>query len=217
MNWIEGIGYVASALVALSLMMGNIWRLRWVNLAGAVVFATYGLLIQSWPVVAMNAFIVVIDIYHIVKLTRRSDAMSFLEVNHDTPFLRRFLEYWAVDLAQFFPDFTPSALTEARVRLVLRNMMPVGIFAFQLTNAGTARVVLDYVVPEWRDLRAARFVYSAPHDDLVEAGAVFFEAETTVAQHRNYLKKMGFAPVPGKADTYHRHVGRGAPAAPASD
>lgn len=208
MDWIEGIGYLASALVALSLMMGNIWRLRWVNLAGALVFAAYGFLIESWPVVAMNGFIVAIDLYHISRLIRRSDAFSFFEVGHDSEFLRRFLEFWAADLARFFPDFRPSALADARVLLVMRNMMPVGVFAFRVASEETAQVVLDYVVPEWRDLRAARFVYSAPHDDLIEAGVVFFEAETRVPGHRKYLKKIGFAPVPGRADTYHRHVAR---------
>ena len=35
MDGIQLVGYVGSVLVAVSLMMNNIWRLRWINLIGA--------------------------------------------------------------------------------------------------------------------------------------------------------------------------------------
>ena len=54
MNWIEWIGYAGSALVAVSLMMSAIVRLRLLNLAGALIFALYGALVGAMPVLLVN-------------------------------------------------------------------------------------------------------------------------------------------------------------------
>ena len=65
---IELFGYFGSVLVALSLMFEDIFWLRIVNLTGAVVFVIYGGIIKSYPVVALNAFVCVVNIYHLYKL-----------------------------------------------------------------------------------------------------------------------------------------------------
>jgi hypothetical protein len=70
----EIIGYIASALVAVSLMMSSILKLRVINLVGAALFTVYGLLIGAYPVAVMNLFIVLIDLYYLrdmVSITRR--------------------------------------------------------------------------------------------------------------------------------------------------
>ena len=56
-NYVEVIGYVGSVLVAVSLMMKNIYYLRRINLIGAATFATYGLLVGAIPVFVLNGFI----------------------------------------------------------------------------------------------------------------------------------------------------------------
>lgn len=61
----EIIGYAASLLVAVSLMMRSILKLRVINLLGAAVFTLYGLLIDAYPVAVMNLFIVLIDLYYL--------------------------------------------------------------------------------------------------------------------------------------------------------
>lgn len=68
----EWVGYLASVLVAISLMMSNIKKLRWWNLLGAGLFVAYGLAINALPVALVNFFIVLIDIYYLVKLYRDS-------------------------------------------------------------------------------------------------------------------------------------------------
>ncbi|UCG22985.1 MAG: YgjV family protein [Chloroflexota bacterium] len=70
----EIIGYVASVLVAISLMMSSILKLRVINLFGALLFTIYGLLIGAYPVAVMNLFIALIDLYYLremVSITRR--------------------------------------------------------------------------------------------------------------------------------------------------
>ncbi|MEZ9595030.1 hypothetical protein AB4298_10330 [Shewanella sp. 10N.261.52.F9] len=64
----EWVGYIASVVVAISLMMSNIKKLRWWNLVGAALFVAYGLAIDAIPVALVNFFIVLIDAYYLVKL-----------------------------------------------------------------------------------------------------------------------------------------------------
>lgn len=71
MQWLELYGYLGSALIAISLMMSNIRKLRWINLIGAGTFASYGLLIQAWPVAVLNGFIVLINLVHLWQIYRR--------------------------------------------------------------------------------------------------------------------------------------------------
>ncbi|ASJ97743.1 YgjV family protein [Shewanella marisflavi] len=68
----EWVGYLASVVVAISLMMSNIKKLRWWNLIGAALFVAYGLAIDALPVALVNFFIVLIDAYYLVKLYRAS-------------------------------------------------------------------------------------------------------------------------------------------------
>ncbi|GGM79730.1 YgjV family protein [Shewanella xiamenensis] len=69
MIW-EWVGYLASVVVAISLMMSNIKKLRWLNLLGAALFVAYGMAIQAYPVAAVNFFIVLIDAYYLVVIYR---------------------------------------------------------------------------------------------------------------------------------------------------
>ena len=50
-------------LVAISLMMSCILKLRLINLLGAILFTLYKRLIGAIPVAIMNLFIVLIDLY----------------------------------------------------------------------------------------------------------------------------------------------------------
>ena len=47
---IEWIGYAGSVIVAVSLTMSSIKKLRWYNLVGAAVFSFYGFTIGALPV-----------------------------------------------------------------------------------------------------------------------------------------------------------------------
>jgi hypothetical protein len=70
MDPIELYGYLGSFIIAISLMMSDIRRLRWLNMLGAVVFSSYGFIISAWPVLVLNAFIALINLYHILALYR---------------------------------------------------------------------------------------------------------------------------------------------------
>ncbi|CAH0536714.1 YgjV family protein [Vibrio marisflavi] len=68
METIEVIGYAASIMVAISLTMREIVKLRVLNFIGCALFVTYGLAIDAWPVVLTNSFIAVVNVYYLTKL-----------------------------------------------------------------------------------------------------------------------------------------------------
>ncbi len=68
MNFVEILGYAASIMVAISLTMRDIIKLRVLNFIGCGLFAAYGLMIGSWPVVLTNGFIACVNVYFLLKM-----------------------------------------------------------------------------------------------------------------------------------------------------
>lgn len=68
MDTIEIMGYVASVMVAISLTMKDIVKLRILNFVGCSFFVVYGLMINALPVVATNLFIAIVNIYFLIKM-----------------------------------------------------------------------------------------------------------------------------------------------------
>ncbi|MFS4457375.1 uroporphyrinogen decarboxylase [Maribacter sp. 2304DJ31-5] len=69
-DWIEVLGYLASVLIAVSLMMASMIRLRVFNLIGAFLFGTYGVLIGAFPVAFLNYFIALTNVYYLWKILK---------------------------------------------------------------------------------------------------------------------------------------------------
>lgn len=68
MNTVEVLGYIASLMIALSLTMKNIVKLRVLNFIGCMLFTTYALLINAWPVAVTNGFIACVNVYFLLKM-----------------------------------------------------------------------------------------------------------------------------------------------------
>ena len=67
----EWIGYIGSILVAWSITLQNLRRLRQLNLLGASVFTVYGILVEAWPVALVNGFIAVVNIWSLSQWQRK--------------------------------------------------------------------------------------------------------------------------------------------------
>lgn len=66
-NVVEGLGYLASVLVAISFLMKSINKLRFVNLVGSICFVIYAIAIHAIPVALINLFTVCINVYYLTK------------------------------------------------------------------------------------------------------------------------------------------------------
>lgn len=193
MEWQELVGYTGSVLIALSLMMKNIVRLRKVNLFGATAFAIYGLLVSAYPVFVLNSFIALVDIYYLVDIYRKKDAFSLMPVldpNH--PYLNKFLDFYSNDIQKLSPEFIRNKIEDANYYFILRNLVPVGIFIYKVRSIEEAEILLDYSIPDYRDLKNAEYLYYAALEFLKEKGIKNLIAKSEVDKHRNYLKRVGF-------------------------
>ncbi|MBE2896650.1 hypothetical protein HPC38_07150 [Pasteurellaceae bacterium HPA106] len=70
-NFIEILGYIATAFVAGSFLLSKMMALRVVNSIGAILYIIYGALIGSVPVMLLNLFVTAVNFYQIYKLTQR--------------------------------------------------------------------------------------------------------------------------------------------------
>ena len=189
--WFEMVGYVGSVLVAISLMMKSLWRLRVINLVGASFFTIYGLLIGAVPVAGLNALIVGIDIYYLWQMWRQKDYFHLLEVSFDSRYLKNFVEFYRKEIGEFFPSYLFKPKEDQLVVFVLRNMVPAGVLIVR-ARGEEADIFLDFVIPGYRDFRAGKFLFDESADYFYQHGIRRFVSDTGNAKHEAYLKRMGF-------------------------
>ncbi|HBA60271.1 MAG TPA: hypothetical protein DCZ92_05555 [Elusimicrobia bacterium] len=201
----ELIGYLASALVAVSLLTSNVLRLRVLNLAGAVVFVVYAGLTQAWPVLTVNLFVACIDLWHIIVLRSKKDVFKLMQVNTDNPLLANFLAYHARGIWQFFPDFDLAKLKEPRCIFILRNLLPVGLFIYT-EEKPDINVHLDYVAEDYRDLKSARYLFNRPQNLQTFEGFSHFAASSGSDKHAQYLKRLGFQEDPAQKGLFRKQI-----------
>ncbi|HZJ24921.1 MAG TPA: hypothetical protein VFD54_16505, partial [Anaerolineales bacterium] len=125
---VELIGYLGSILVAISLMMRSLLRLRIINLMGALFFTIYGVLLGAYPVAFLNGLIVCIDLYYLIQMWRQKDFFTFLEVSPKSEYLRTFVEFYKKDILGIIPSYTHKPEEDLLCFFILRNMMPAGLF-----------------------------------------------------------------------------------------
>src|SRR5512133_2345388 len=94
----ELIGYSGSILVAISLMMKSLVRLRTINMLGAIVFIIYGLLIGAIPVVFLNGLILCVNVYNLWRMWQQKDYFTLMEVRSESAYLNHFLDFYRKEI-----------------------------------------------------------------------------------------------------------------------
>jgi GNAT superfamily N-acetyltransferase len=201
-SWLQFLGYAASVLIAVSLLMRSIVRLRVINLAGAATFSLYGFLIGAYPVGILNLMTSIINIVQLVRLQRRREIFRLLEIRPNAPYLYYFLDFQRDDIRSFFPNFQDPVMpdTDDRKRialLVLRDLVPAGVLLGTIRGE-TLHVELDYVVPQYRDLRVGRYLFIDEAEYFRRLGVRDIVSAGDTKAHAEYLERMGFRRV---ADT----------------
>jgi hypothetical protein len=203
-DWVEGVGYLASLLVVLSLTQTRVLWLRLLSLSGSAVFTTYGFLIESWPLVITNLVIMAINLYFLWRILTGREEFSLLEVSPDSPYLNRFLEFHSDDIAAAQPDFTGVRPADTVV-LVLRDMVPT-VAVVGRARDDEFRVYLDYAIPSFRDFKAGKWLYERRVDFFDRLGVETIVATGLTDMQRRYLRRSGFQP--GADGKWRREVGR---------
>ena len=76
--YLELFGYLGSLLIILSMMFTSINKLRIINIIGSIISLTYSIIIDAWPIVILNASLITINMYHLIRYyIRKSKLKNF--------------------------------------------------------------------------------------------------------------------------------------------
>ena len=157
MDYKEWIGYLASLIVLVSLLMSSVKKLRWINLVGSLTFAVYGFLINALPVAVMNSGIVLINVYYLVQMYRKSDYFSLISLDKDKEYFEYFVNFYKEDIKSFITEDRNLGEENLAKFFVLRNTVPAGIFVAKKLEDSTMHVYIDYVTPQFRDFKIGEY------------------------------------------------------------
>ncbi len=186
---IEGIGYLGSLLVVVSMLMTSVKKLRIVNTTGSFIFTVYALIIHSYPTALMNACLIIINIYQLIKLGRRDRNYRLIRGFTDSGAIPYLLEYYAEDINKFFPDVRPEGLKQCDTAyLITYETTPAGLFLGNMTGEGEMNIWLDYATPAYRDSSVGDFLYKQLPGEGIRR--IVFSGRSE--GHEGYMRKMGF-------------------------
>lgn len=183
----EIVGWVGTALVVVSMLQTRITRLRLVNLLGSTVTVVYAAAIQSWPVLALNVLLALIQIWNLWKLWHtRHDPDEYRAVAVDPG-----SEIVAHVIRQH-EDLVPADVPADVGFLVLHGDTLAGVVLARVQQ-DVAVLDVDYVIPAYRDLTPGEFVF---HRSGVWA-MLGVRAVRSSAGGDAYYGRIGFARVDG--------------------
>jgi len=189
---IEWIGYLGSAVVAISLMMTSMIKLRWLNLLGSIIFTIYGLAINALPIALVNFLIVGVNVVFMVKMYTKKDYFKILEIDSDSQYLSSFLEFYQDKISKEFPKFIHDTNNQMTAILILRNMAIAGVVLAREKSPHALDIILDFVIPQYRDFKPGKFLFVQNAKFFVEKGYKHLNVATDLPKHQIYLRRMGF-------------------------
>lgn len=203
---IEIIGYLATITVAVSLSLKNFKRLRIYNLIGSLAFCIYAIMISALPVAIVNGYIVLINIYFLYKMNSTKELFDCIEVPVDDQYLEKFIEQYKQDILNYFPDFSKDSLAGSVAVISMRNAIPAGIFIYRNEGEESAKILVDYVTPSFRDNKNGKFLFDF-HTNLFRDRSINrVLVETTNRKHIKYIQKLGFLPIAGQLGKWEKKV-----------
>ena len=84
-------------------------------------------------------------------------------------------------------------------------MLSVGLLVYEV-RGDTLQVHLDYVIPDYRDLRNARFAYDDQRQGFLDSGYRRYRATSKTNAHGRYLRKVGFQICPEEPGQMERAI-----------
>ncbi len=191
----EIIGYLASALVILSLTQKSILRLRLIGLVGSIVFLSYSLLIGAFPIAVVNVAAAAIHLHFLRRLVwRKSEVFSVLHVRPESKYLEYFLDFYNDDITnRFHPGFEYEPQSGQFAVFVLRDMVPAGLFIGRSHPDGSVEVIVDYAIPQYRDFKMGPYLYSPASELFSDRRCTHLWSVSTSDTHSEYLNRTGFS------------------------
>jgi len=205
LNGVEMVGYLASALVVLSLTMTSVVRLRMVSLCGSITFFVYGAMIESVPIMITNGSIAVINVWFLRKEFASGGPhgrdLGVSRIRPDSPFLADFVAFHLIDIHRFQPDFHLPTGDDVVTLLLNRDGLPAGLLIGRRSGS-TLTIDLDYVLGPYRDSRLGRWLYGPGAEVFRSDGITELRSAGATDFHCKYLERVGFRASPADPDLY---------------
>lgn len=199
MNAIQILGYAASLIVFISLMMKSLAKLRVLNAAGSLLFVVFALATDSLPTAFLNLGIVVIDVFYFIRMTRVKDNFEIMTVQKDNEIVRRFYRINKKELDALFGE--ASFVKSEKIALFFRNDDIAGLLAYSSVvlpqsdssvPESAAEILIDFVVPKYRDFAVGRHFFVKDVSFWKEQGYSCLLSSVPDKRHIPYLERLGF-------------------------
>lgn len=189
----EIIGYVGSAFIVVSLTRKSIVKLRLFGLAGTITFLVYAILIEAYPIAIVNVVIIGIHVYFLRQLlSKQKEYFRVLTVRKDSRYLDYFLGFHADLIKLDQPDFVREPSDDNIRAFILRDLVPAGLFIGRVCPDHSIEVLLDFVIPQYRDFRIGSYLYSRRSGVFADPQCDRAWSTARTKLHVEYLEKMGF-------------------------
>lgn len=186
----EIVGYLASLFIMLSLLMTSVLKLRWYLLLGNIIYVAYGYMIQSMPILLLNAINAFINIYFIYQALHLKGSYKIIPADLNSPLLNHFVSYYVNDINRYFPNLK-TFQEEDVIFLMIKGTAVIGVAAFRKIDDNEYNIIIDYVAKTHRDQKPGRLLYE--ESDLFSMlDTTQIKTECNNPKHEKYLKNMGF-------------------------
>lgn len=187
------LGYAASILLAISLLVNNDLKFRWLNTGGCTFFIVYGIIIHAFPVILTNTLLLLINVVYLIKLYNAKEDFDLIEFNGGEKLVHKFLAFYKNDINKYFPEYLHEENEQNLNFVVLRDLVIANIFVARLDGNGNASVQLNYTVEKYRDYKVGEFIFNREQRFLIGKGvrAIHYQ-NVSNKQHEKFIKVMGF-------------------------
>ena len=189
---IELIGYTASVILVISMMMSSFVKLRIVNLVGAFLFSVYGFIIGSYPVGFLNGFIVIINIYQVYRLKNQNKELKIIQLPVDSEYVKSFVKHYKKEIKHYYPDFEFETNALDTCIAILRNMNIAAIILGKRDENQWLNIKLDFVVPQYRDTKVGQHLFVLNKQYFKDKGFSKIIIAGKNRQREQYLREVGF-------------------------
>lgn len=186
-------GYLASIFLVIALLVTTDARFRLFSILGNIAFIIYGLVFKGWPVLITNVILLSINIYYLYKLYTHKEDFVLLEFRGEEKLANKFLEFYAADIALYFPSFHSSQLKGNLNFVVLRDLVIANLFSASISQNGDASVLINYTVPKYRDFKIGKFIFEKEKIFLLSKGVKRIAYDKVYNKnHSKFLLVNGF-------------------------
>ncbi len=187
------IGYLASVLLMIGLIVKTSLQFRWWNALGCFVFIIYAVIIGAVPVILTNAVLLAINIFFLFKIYGKKEHFDITLVEGNDVLVQKFLAFHAKEIGEYFPNFQLGKMPDNKTFVILRDMAIANIFDAEITKDGAAVVNINYTIPAYRDYKVGRFLFGREKQILKNYGIKTVLYNTPIKKsHEKFLLKSGF-------------------------